>query len=88
MQIVFKIKKSDLDKQVIEIIVKSKGKIIRTEVGEAEDALIGLDKILKKNKIKIGEIRSIKIDNQNKNRYTSYRILKSIEKAIKFSLLH
>ena len=71
----------------IEVILKDKNKVIGKEiVKNAEEVLKGLDKILKKSKIGINTIKTIKVDDLNKNRYTSYRIIKAIEKALKFSL--
>ncbi len=86
MQLIFRIKKSDLGEQIIEIIVKTSDKIIRSEAGEAENVLDKLDKILKKSKIEITDIKNIRIDNLDKNRYTTYRIIRSIEKGLKFSI--
>jgi len=71
----------------VEVILKKKREIIgREEVKNAEKILEGLDKILKKNKIEITTIKLIKVDDLNKNKHTSYRIIKSIEKALKLGL--
>lgn len=86
MQLIFRIHKIEQNQSLIEIILKRKNKIIIAKAGEAEDVLDKLDKILKKSKIEITDIRNIKIDNLNKNRYTTYRILKSLEKALRFSI--
>jgi len=61
-------------------------RVYAEKVENAEDVLEGLDKILKKSKIEITDIKDIKIDALNKNRYTSYRIIKSIEKVLKLNL--
>lgn len=67
------------------VIALKKGNDMYIEkVEKAEDVLLGLDKILKKSKIKVIDIGNIKIDNFNKSKYTSFRIVKSIEKALKF----
>lgn len=68
------------------IIALKKGDDVYVEkVEKAEDVLLGLDKILKKSKIKVIDIGNIKIDNFNKSKHTSFRIVKSIEKALRFS---
>ncbi len=88
MELIFQIKKSSQKGKVpIEIVLKDKKKVIgREKVENAEKVLEGLDKILKRSKIGITVINSIKVDDLNKSRYTSYRIIKAIEKALKFSL--
>lgn len=71
------------------VLIFRKGReIYAEEVKEAEDALERLDKILKRSKIRITDIKNIRIKNSNlvKDRYTSYRIIKSIEKALRFSI--
>ncbi len=70
----------------ITLILKRGSEIYTEKIEEAEDMIERLDRILKKSKIEITDIRNIKIDNFNKNKYTSYRILKSIEKALRFSI--
>lgn len=86
MQLIFRIHKIEQNQSLVEIILKRKNKIIRAEAEEAEDALDKLDRILKKSKIEITDIKNIRIDNLNKSKYTTYRILKSIEKALRFSI--
>ena len=68
----------------IALNLKKGDRIYVEKVEKAEDLLLGLDKILKKSKIKFIDIGKIKVDNLNKSRYTSFRIVKSIEKALKF----
>ncbi len=68
----------------IALNLKKGDRIYVERVEKAEDLLLGLDKILKKSKIKFIDIGKIKVDNLNKSRYTSFRIVKSIEKALKF----
>lgn len=71
----------------IVLILRKEDKVYIERVKNAEDILKGLDKILKKSKIENTNIRSIKvIDNLDKTGYTSYRIAKAIQKALKFSL--
>jgi hypothetical protein len=88
MKLIFKILKSEQKGEVpVEVILKRAARIICKETVEnPEKILEGLDKILKRSKISITDIKSINIDNLNQNRYTSYRITKSIKKALKFAL--
>lgn len=88
MQLVFKILEAEQKGEVpVEVILKRNSRVICKEtVDNPEKILEGLDKILKRSKINITDIRSINIDNLNQNRYTSYRIARSIEKALKFAL--
>lgn len=88
MNLIFKIKKAkQKGRAPVEIILKKDKKIYKKTVGSADKVIEGLDRILKGSKIEITNIKSIKVDDLNKNRYTSYRILKSIEKALKLKLL-
>lgn len=67
--------------------MKDKNKVIGKETVEsAEKILEGLDKIFKKSKIEITAIKNIQTIDLNKSRYTSYRIVKSIEKALKLKI--
>jgi len=88
MQLIFKLKKTkQKGRAPIEVILKKKREVIgREEVKNAEKILEGLDKILKKSKVKITAIKAIKVDDLNKNSYTSYRIIKAVEKALKLGL--
>jgi hypothetical protein len=95
MQLIFKIQKSGQKGKVpVEVILKDKnlprqqaGRIIGKETVEnAEKILEGLDKIFKKSKIGMTAIKNIKTIDLNKNRYTSYRIVRSIEKALKLKI--
>jgi len=63
--------------------LKNGDRIYIEKVEKAEDLLLGIDKILKKSKIKFIDIGKIRVDNFNKGRYTSFRIVKSIEKALR-----
>ena len=87
MQLIFRILKSNIKgKNAIEIILKNK-QTYKERVDSGNEVLKGIDKILNKSKIKdIKKISKIKIDNLSKNRYTTYRVVKSIEKALKFNL--
>lgn len=88
MQLIFKIQKSGQKGKVpVEVILKDKNKVIGKETVEnAEKILEGLDKIFKKSKIGITAIKNIQTIDLNKNRYTSYRIVRSIEKALKLKI--
>lgn len=88
MELIFRIKKSKQKGAVsVEVVLRNKNRIIGQEIVEnAEKVLEGLDKILKRSKIEITDIKNIKVDDLNKNRYTSYRIVKSIEKALKLKI--
>ncbi len=84
MELVFKILKSNnKGKGPIEVILKN-DKTYKERAISSDKALEALDKILKKSKIlNTQKITKINIDNLSKNKYTSYRILKSIKKALK-----
>ena len=88
MELIFKIQKSGQKGKVpVEVILKDKNLVIGKETVEnAEKILEGLDKIFKKSKIGITAIKNIKTVDLNKNRYTSYRIVRSIEKALKLKI--
>lgn len=69
----------------IEIILKKdRANFLKIEVASADKVIEGLDKVLKNSKIKITDINKITVDNFKKASYTSFRILKSIEKGLKF----
>lgn len=70
----------------ITLNLKKEDRIYNEKVEKAEDLLLGLDKIVKKSKVKFIDIGKIKVDNFNKGRYTSFRIVKSIEKALRLSI--
>jgi len=85
--LVFKIQKAKQKGATsVEVILEKNKRIYREKVESADKVLEGLDKILKKSKIEITAVKSIKVDDLNRNRYTSYRIVKSIEKALKIKL--
>ena len=71
----------------VEIILEAKDNTYKEKAESADKILEALDKILKKSRIEITDIKSIKIDNQNKNRYTSYRIAEAILRALKIILV-
>jgi len=71
----------------VEIILEARDKTYKEKAESADKILETLDKILKKSRIEITDIKSIKIDNQNKNRYTSYKIAEAIQRALKIILV-
>lgn len=87
MQLIFKIKKSKQKGAApVEVILEKNGQKYKEIVKNADKILEGLDKILKKSKIGITGLENIKTIDLNKNRYTSYRIIKAIEKALKLKI--
>jgi len=78
MQLIFRILKSNKKgKNTIEIILKNK-ETYKEKVDSGDEVLKGVDKILNKSKVKdVKKISKIKIDNLSKNRYTTYRVIKS-----------
>lgn len=58
-------------------------------VAENTDKILyTLDKIFKKNKIKLEDVESIKLEVDKKAGITSQRVVKAIIKALRFSLKH
>jgi len=98
MQLIFRILPIEQkEKAPVEVILEAEGRAYkkkvhpapffkRCRVKSADKILEGLDKILKRSKIEITDIKSIKIDNQNKNRHTSYRIAEAILRALRIIL--
>lgn len=82
----------------VKIILETNRKRYSEKVESADDVLKGLDKILKKSRMEITSVKNIKtvsslspskskkVDKFCKKSYTSCRIVKSVEKAIKFYL--
>ncbi len=89
MNLVFKIEKTkQKEKAPIQVILKTKDKIYKEKAESADKILEKLDKILKKSKIKVTAVKNVKvIDKSHKIGFTSYRIIRSIEKALKFDLI-
>ncbi len=88
MNLTFKLLKTNQKgKAPVEVILKQNKKVIASETAKnAEQVLSILDKILKKSKIVITAIDNIKVEDLSKNRYTSYRIIKSIKTALELGL--
>jgi len=82
----------------VKIILEVNKKRYLEKVESADNLLEGLDRILKKSRMEITSVKNIKtvsslfpkksnrVDKFCKTSYTSCRIVKSIEKAIKFCL--
>jgi len=84
--------------EIISTAEQKKEKNIYKEIANSADNVIEkLDKILRKSKMKFTDIKNIKIinlpplvksekvDDSSNISYTSYRIIKSIEKALNFN---
>lgn len=78
-----------LKERVIEIYLKEKRKVLDMltfpEQGDlTEKLLLLVDKIIKKNKLQLKDIQKITTKSDLKENFTSYRILKTIEKTFNF----
>jgi len=78
-----------LKERIITISLKEKGRVldmlIFPEQGDLTEKLILLvDKIIKKNKLQLKDIQKIITKSDLKENFTSYRILKTIEKTFNF----
>jgi hypothetical protein len=78
-----------LEKRVVEISLKEKGKILDrisfTEKGDlTEKLLIIIDKLIQKNKLQIKDIKRMITKSDLREPFTSYRILKTVEKTFNF----
>ena len=78
-----------LENKIIEIFLKEKKNILDmisfAEKGDlTEKLLIMVDKLIKKNKLQIKDIEKILIKSDLKEPFTSYRILKTVEKTFNF----
>lgn len=83
MKLIFRIKSARGDgKSAVEIIL-GKDKIIAQNT---DKILQALDKLLKRNKIKIESLKDIKLEIDKKAGLTSQRITKAIIKALRFNL--
>lgn len=79
MRLVFKIGAAKKDGRSEIALVLGKDRIV-TE--NSDNVLSALDKLLKKNRIKIGDIKDVKLEVSKKAGLTSQRIIKSIIKAL------
>jgi DNA-directed RNA polymerase subunit H (RpoH/RPB5) len=78
-----------LKEKVIEISLKEKKKVLDMltfpEQGDlTEKLLLMVDKLIKKNELKLKDIQKIITKSDLKENFTSYRILKTIEKTFNF----
>lgn len=86
-QLIFKIHKAEEHgRSPIEVIVKNKNKVYRKTTENTDNLLSTLDKLLKSAKIKVESLKDIKIESHKQAGLTSLRIIKSIAKALRFSL--
>ena len=85
MNLIFEVQRTvQKGKTPVDVILKQGKVTYREKVESTDEVLERLDKILKKNRIDIKAIRSVKIvDKFLETSYTSRRILKSVEKALK-----
>lgn len=73
----------------VNLILEKKGRREVVALEKVDQILERLDKLLKKNKISVKAIGSIKvIDNFLETSHTSRRIIKSVKKALKIGPLH
>lgn len=87
MQLIFKVKKAkEHGRSGIEIILKDKNKISKSITENTDNLLSTLDKLLKKNKIKLESLKDIKMEIVKGAGLTSYRIVSSIVKALSLNL--
>ena len=86
-QLIFKINKAgERGRSRIEIILDNNGKKYKKTAGHTDNVLSALDKLLKSAKIKVESLKDIKIEAHKEAGLTSLRIIKSIAKALRFSL--
>ncbi len=98
MRLVFKIKKAENNLSPIEIMLiknKTNGSkkggelnlIKNSQIVKNTDELLNvLDKLLKKNKIKLESLKDVKVEIENGAGLTSTRIVLAIAKALSFDL--
>ncbi len=78
-----------LKERIIEISLKEKRKVLDmltfAEQGDlTEKLLLMVDKIIRKNKLQLVDIQKLTTKSDLKENFTSYRILKTIEKTFNF----
>jgi len=87
MQLIFKVKKAKQHgRSPIEIILRDKNKISKSITDDTDNLLSTLDKLLKRNKIKLETLNDIKVEIDKKAGLTSQRIVKAIVKALGLNL--
>ena len=79
MILLFKVKKArENGRSPIEMILGNN----KTMIDNTDNILSGLDKLLKKSKLEVGDLREIKLEIDKEAGLTSQRIVKSIIKAL------
>jgi len=87
MQLIFKIQPAKQHgRSPIEIILRDKNKISKSITDDTDNLLSTLDKLLKRNKIKLETLNDIKVEIDKKAGLTSQRIVKAIVKALGLNL--
>jgi predicted RNA binding protein with dsRBD fold (UPF0201 family) len=86
-KLIFKIQKAkEHGRSSIEVIVSDNKKIYKKTTESTDNVLSTLDTLLKSAKIKVESLKDIKIETHKEAGLTSLRIIKSITKALSFSL--
>jgi len=87
MYLVFKIQKAqDSGKSPILIKIFDKNKTSEVSIKDTDLLLQAIDKLLKKNKIKVESLKDIRVEIDNEAGLTSTRIVLAIIKALRFNL--
>ncbi len=86
-QLIFKIDKAgEHGRSPIELILQHNRKIYKKTIQNTDETLSTLDTLLKSAKLKVESLKNIKIETHKEAGLTSTRIIKSIVKALSFSL--
>ena len=84
-QLIFKIEKAgERGRSPIEVIVKNGGKTHSQTTDNTDKLLSTLDKVLKSAKLKIDQVKNIKIISHKEAGLTSQRIVRAIKQALDF----
>jgi acetolactate synthase small subunit len=87
MKLIFRIGKAgEHGRSPIEVIIKNGDKIYHKTIDNTDKVLSTLDTLLKSAKLNIESLTSVKIETHKEAGLTSTRIIKSITKALSFSL--
>lgn len=87
LQLVFKIQKAkEHGRSGIEIVLRDKKKISKSITDNTDNLLSTLDKLLKRNKIKLESLKNIKLEIDKEAGLTSKRIVLAIVKALSLNL--
>lgn len=83
MQLIFKVKKAgEGGKSPVEIVLGKDSLVAK----DTDQLIFTLDKLLKKNKIKVESLKDIKLEIDKEAGLTSQRIVKAIIKALSLTL--